>query len=195
MSKESRKFHVPDPLANLYDFANTLDLRHFMHHGVQHPQADELEDAAALGAWLARRRLGDAGKVPSRSAFEAALGLRRALRDYLECEPADRRSKASVKGALDSAMARFPLHVTTAGKEGLKLTASGNDDMAGLSAVVAELYDGAANGTLDRLKMCASGECKRVFFDRSKPGTRRWCLSSLCGNRHKTRSYRERLRH
>ena len=43
------------------------------------------------------------------------------------------------------------------------------------------------NGTLDRLKMCASDECRRVFFDRSKPATRRWCMSSLCGNRMKTR--------
>lgn len=195
MSKESRKFHVPDPLAIVYDFANTLDLRHFVHHGVQHPQADELEDAAALGAWLTRRRLSEPGKVPSSPAFEAALALRRALRDYLDCDPADRRSKTSVKDALDRAMARFPLHVTAAGRGGLKLAASGSDAMAGLSAVVAELYNGAANGTLDRLKMCASDECKWVFFDRSKPGTRRWCLSSLCGNRHKTRTYRERLKH
>jgi predicted RNA-binding Zn ribbon-like protein len=195
MSKESRKFHVPDALANVYDFANTLDLRHFVHHGVQHPQADELEDAAALRAWLTRQRLGEPGKVQSGSAFEAALALRGAIRDYLDCDPADRRSKTSVKDALDSAMARFPLRVTTAGKEGLKLAPGGSGAMAGLTAVVAELYNGAFDGTLDRLKMCASDECKRVFFDRSKPGTRRWCLSSLCGNRHKTRTYRERLKH
>ena len=37
---------------------------------------------------------------------------------------------------------------------------------AGLSSVVAEFYDGSRNGTLDRLKMCASDECRRVFFDR-----------------------------
>jgi predicted RNA-binding Zn ribbon-like protein len=42
--------------------------------------------------------------------------------------------------------------------------------------------------------MCASDECKRVFFDRSKPGTRRWCQSTLCGSREKTRTYRERIR-
>jgi predicted RNA-binding Zn ribbon-like protein len=68
------------------------------------------------------------------------------------------------------------------------------DALAGLSPIVAELYDGSRNGTLDRLKMCASDECHRVFFDRSKPSTRRWCMSSLCGNRMKTRSYRERQR-
>ncbi len=195
MSKESRRFHVPDALANIYDFANSLDLRHFMHRGVQHAQADELENPASLGAWMARHKLGEAGKTPSTATFDAALALRAAIRDYLERDPEARRRDASVSEALEKAMARFPLRVTTTGKQGLKLVPAGAADaMAGLSAVVAELYDGAANGTLDRLKMCASDECKRVFFDRSKPGTRRWCQSTLCGNRQKTRTYRQRLR-
>jgi len=194
MSKESRRFQVPDALANTYDFANSLDLRHFVHHGVQHPQADELQDAAALGTWMAHRRLSEAGKIPSKAAFEAALALRGALRDYIERDPDDRRRDAAIREALDRAMERFPLRVTSIGKEGLKLTPLGSDAIAGLSTIVAELYNGSANGTLDRLKMCASDECKRVFFDRSKPGTRRWCQSTLCGNRQKTRTYRERLR-
>jgi hypothetical protein len=33
---------------------------------------------------------------------------------------------------------------------------------------------------LDRLKMCASEECRWVFYDRSKPGTGRRCASALC---------------
>lgn len=194
MSKESRRFQVPDALANTYDFANSLDLRHFMHRGVQHAQADELEDPAALGAWMARRKLGEAGKTPSNAAFDAALALRGAIRDYLERGPEARRRDASVGDALGRAMERFPLRVTAAGKQGLKLAAAGTDAMAGLSAIVAEIYNGSANGTLDRLKMCASDECRRVFFDRSKPGTRRWCQSTLCGNRQKTRTYRQRLK-
>jgi predicted RNA-binding Zn ribbon-like protein len=63
-----------------------------------------------------------------------------------------------------------------------------------MSLVVAELMAGSITGTLDRLKTCAAEECRRVFFDRSKPATRRWCMSTLCGNRIKTRSYRERHR-
>jgi predicted RNA-binding Zn ribbon-like protein len=74
------------------------------------------------------------------------------------------------------------------------LQAARSDALAGLSAVVAELYDGSIKGTLSRLKLCAAPECRRVFFDRSKPATRRWCMSSLCGNRTKTRTYRERHR-
>ena len=194
MSKTSRKFHVPDPLANLYDFANSLDLRHFVHHGVQHAQADELESAAALGKWLFRHGLTKPDTVPSSTTFEAALTLRGRIRDYLECDPAERRRNFAVGDALSKAMERFPLRVAAVGKEGLQLTPVGTDAGSGLSAIAAELYNGSANGSLDRLKMCASDECKHVFFDRSKPGTRRWCKSTLCGNRQKTRSYRERLK-
>lgn len=194
MSKASRQFQVPDTLANLYDFANSLDVRHFVHHGVQHAEADQLEDAAGLGDWLARHSLNRTGKVPSAATFEAALALRGAIRDYLERQPAERRREAALREALDKAIERFPLRVTASGKEGLKLVPVGTDAASGLSAVIAELYSGSADGTLDRLKMCASDECKRVFFDRSKPGTRRWCQSTLCGNREKTRTYRERIR-
>jgi len=65
MSRESRKFHVPDELANLYDFANTLDLRKFVHHGVRHEQAEELATPSALGAWMRERGLGEHGPPPS----------------------------------------------------------------------------------------------------------------------------------
>jgi predicted RNA-binding Zn ribbon-like protein len=194
MSKASRKFHVPDALANLYEFANSLDLRHFVHHGVQHAQADELESAVALGKWMFHHGLTKPDTSPSSATFGAALGLRDKIRDYLECAPEERKRNVAVGDALNKAMERFPLRVAAVGKQGLELTPVGTDAAAGLSAIVAELYNGSANGSLDRLKMCASNECKRVFFDRSKPGTRRWCQSTLCGNRQKTRSYRERLK-
>ncbi|WP_407158898.1 CGNR zinc finger domain-containing protein [Bradyrhizobium sp. STM 3557] len=188
---------MPDALANLYDFANTLDLRHFVHHGVQHQQADALGDPSALGDWLSARRLSERGAIPSQKAFEAALRLRSAIRDYLKCDPAERRSKPAILDPLDKALRSFPLRVSASGKDGLRLQRADTETEAqpGLSAIVAELYDSASNGTLDRLKMCAAEECQRVFYDRSKPGTRRWCQSTLCGNRMKTRTYRERQKH
>jgi predicted RNA-binding Zn ribbon-like protein len=115
------------------------------------------------------------------------------LRDYLQCDPFERRGNKDVVRALNKALKHFPLAVA-AGDDGMMLRAARDDVLTGLSPIVAELYDGSRNGTLDRLKMCASDECRRVFFDRSKPSTRRWCMSSLCGNRMKTRSYRERQR-
>jgi predicted RNA-binding Zn ribbon-like protein len=192
MSKESRKFHVPDELANLYDFANTLDLRHFVHHGVQHQLAEELGTPSALGEWMKERGLLERSGVPSPRTFDSALRLRSAIRDYLKCDPDERRRKSAIVESLNKAMEPFPLRVAGLGKDGMKLLPAEANVPAGLSAIVAELYDGASSGTLDRLKMCAAAECQRVFFDRSKPGSRRWCQTELCGNREKTRTYRER---
>jgi predicted RNA-binding Zn ribbon-like protein len=193
MSKESRKFHVPDELANLYDFANTLDLRHFVHHGVRHEHGDEVETPSALGEWMQERGLVERGGIPSKKQFDDALRLRAAVREFLKCDPAERLRKRTATDALNTAMEPFPLRVAAQSKEGIKLVPRQRDG-PGLSAVVAEFYDSALNGTLDRLKMCAADECQRVFYDRSKPGTRRWCQSTLCGNREKTRTYRERHR-
>ena len=193
MSKESRRFKVPDELADLYDFANTLDLRHFTHHGVVHPQGDELADVAGFATWMEQRGLLARGAKVTGAAFEAALRLRVCLRDYLQRDPTERgRNKDAIR-SLNEALRLFPLAVVAGGGT-MALRAVREDALAGLSSVVAQLYDGSRNGTLDRLKMCASDECRRVFFDRSKPATRRWCMSTLCGNRIKTRNYRARHR-
>jgi predicted RNA-binding Zn ribbon-like protein len=192
MSKLSRKFKVPDELANLYDFANSLDVRRFTHRGVQHLQSDELTGPQELGAWLTQRGILAERAKFSPAMFDEALELRSAVRAYLQCNPDERRKNKDVIRSLDRVLKRFPLVVKTACGHSPTLAPIRSDPLAGLSAIVAELYDGSRNGVLDRLKMCASEECRRVFFDRSKPATRRWCMSTLCGNRAKTKAYRER---
>ncbi|MDA9476019.1 hypothetical protein XI03_16215 [Bradyrhizobium sp. CCBAU 65884] len=194
MSKESRKFQVPDALANLYDFANTLDVRHFTHFGVEHPESDALGGPKDLADWMRERGLGAKGGHVTPAMFETALRMREALRAYLQCEPSERLRNKSVLGRLNDALAPFPLRVEAHAGRGATLSAAREDALAGLSAIAIELHDATLVGTLDRLKMCASEECRRVFFDRSKPSTRRWCMSTLCGNRMKTRAYRERQR-
>jgi predicted RNA-binding Zn ribbon-like protein len=193
MSKASRQFKVPDELANLYDFANSLDVRHFTHHGVQHAQGDELGGPRELGAWMSQRGLSWTGAKITPAMFDTALQLRASVRSYLECDPLERRRSTAAVQSLNKAISLFPLAVE-ARSDRIVLRPARGDALAGLSSVVAELYDGSVRGTLDRLKMCAAEECRRVFFDRSKPATRRWCMSTLCGNRIKTRNYRERRR-
>ncbi len=193
MSKASKQFKVPDELANLYDFANSLDVRHFTHHGVQHVQGDELGSPRELGAWMAARGLSWTGAKITPAMFETALQLRASVRFYLERDPTERRRNKDAVQSLNKAMSLFPL-TADARSDRMTLRGARDDALAGLSLVVAELYDGSVRGTLDRLKMCAAEECRRLFYDRSKPATRRWCMSTLCGNRIKTRNYRERQR-
>jgi predicted RNA-binding Zn ribbon-like protein len=194
MSRQSKQFEVPDELAHLYDFANSLDVRRFTHHGVQHAQGDELSGPRQLAAWMSQRELSTRNTKITDAMFDNALQLRAGIRAYLECDPAERRKDNEAVRLLNKMMKLFPLVPEARGDRSMTLGAARRDALAGLSVVVAELYDGSINGTLDRLKMCAAEECRRVFFDRSKPATRRWCMSTLCGNRMKTRTYRERHR-
>ena len=194
MSKQSKQFKVPDELANLYDFANSLDVRHFTHHGVPHEQDDELKGPRELGDWMSKRGLLTSGGKITLDMFATALQLRASIRAYLACDPPERRKNRDAARSLNRAMGSFPLVAEARNDQGVVLRAAREDALAGLSVLVAELYEGALLRTLDRLKMCAADECRRVFFDRSKPATRRWCMSTLCGNRMKTRTYRERHR-
>ena len=186
MSKELKKFKVPDQLANLYDFANSLDVRHFTHHGVQHVQGDELTQPRELVVWMARRGLlFTAPKITAdmlipRCSFVLVFGSIWLVTPV----SAPETRKPSIATAT---MRLFPLVVKATDQRGAVLQPCRDDALSGLSVVAAELYDGAIQGTLDRLKMCAAEECRRVFFDRSKPATRRWCTSTLCGNRMKTK--------
>jgi predicted RNA-binding Zn ribbon-like protein len=132
------------------------------------------------------------GAVRTAPTFEAALVLRVKIRDYPKCDPEDRRRKSAAGDALNKAMELFPLRVASVPQAGLKLMPARIDESFGLSAIIAELYDKNGERHARQMKMCASGECQRVFFDRSMPGTRRWRRSTLCGNRDKTRTYRQR---
>ena len=192
MSKQSRQFKVPDSLASLYDFANSLDVRSFTHHGVTHQQHDELVTPQDLAAWMAERGLTNGTARVTPIMLKTARQLRASIRTLLQCDPGERHTDPLVRQELDRVSRHFPLFVATGTDGSLALVPARKDALAGLSTVVAAIHDAALTGTLDRLKMCASEDCRRVFYDRSKPASRRWCLSTLCGNRMKTRSYRAR---
>jgi len=41
-----------------------------------------------------------------------------------------------------------------------------------------------------RLRRCDADDCRMVFHDESRTGTRRWCSMQRCGNRAKVRAFR-----
>lgn len=126
-----KKFKVPDPLANLYDFANSLDLRHFTHHGAQHPQSDELAGPLELGAWMPQRGLLFTSAKITPAMFEVALQLRSSVRDYLQCDPADRGEDREAVLALNRALKLFPLLVEARDDRAMVLRPARGDALAG----------------------------------------------------------------
>jgi predicted RNA-binding Zn ribbon-like protein len=188
----AEKYAVPGELALLYEFLNSIDLRTYVEQGTAHTAADELAALVQLKTWMRERDLLAKGDVVSAADHRRALVLREALRSYLKVSPEDRAGDRRRAAQLSSACAAYPL-VLRASNAGA-VTLQPVSGTSGLGRVVAQFFALAETGRLDRLKVCSSDECHWAFFDRSKPSNRRWCSSSLCGNRQKTRAYRDRHR-
>jgi predicted RNA-binding Zn ribbon-like protein len=192
----SQRYPIPVPpeFALLYEFVNSLDLRCFVHHGEPHVGGDELATVPKLELWMRCRGLLDDGVQLGREEHRNALELRNSLRALLLVAPPDRLIDGKLTALLNASTARFPLILQVSKPGKLELQPLPGVTAGGLGSILAELQGAAASGRLDRLKMCDSEECHWVFYDRSKPGARRWCASALCGNRQKTRAYRLRQR-
>jgi predicted RNA-binding Zn ribbon-like protein len=188
----SDKYPVPPELALLYDFVNSLDRRRFVQNGVAHAGRDELGTPRSLAAWMRERGLLRRREHVDADDHRTALALRKTLRGFLLDPPEHRRRAKAAARRLTAASRKFPLMLTVSdtGAVGLAPVPGAN----ALGDVLGQMIGLATTGRLARLKTCASDECRWIFFDRSKPANRHWCSSSICGNRLKTRAYRERQR-
>lgn len=64
--------------------------------------------------------------------------------------------------------------------------------LALLAPVVWSAGDLLTSGRLSRVRVCANPQCRWLFLDDSKAGTRRWCSMSACGNRAKAQRHYQR---
>ena len=80
------------------------------------------------------------------------------------------------------------------GSDGAELVAAAPDVNGALAALVGIVATSMAEGTWPRMKACREDACGWAFYDRSRNRSSTWCHMSVCGNRAKTRAYRERRR-
>ncbi|MFG1925981.1 CGNR zinc finger domain-containing protein [Cryptosporangium sp. NPDC048952] len=107
---------------------------------------------------------------------ETAKALRTALREALSGDAPD--------------LSAYPLRLEVGATGELRLTAHTGTPQ--LDAVLEAVATSVAQGDWKRLKLCAAPDCRWAFHDTSRSGRGRWCDMEVCGNRHKTRTYRER---
>jgi CGNR zinc finger/Putative stress-induced transcription regulator len=188
----SETYGVPPELALLYDFVNTLDERRYVERGAVHGGGDEIATLPLLTDWMRVRGLLGPDDRVAETDHQAALDLRKALRDFLRSPPAQRSRALSVARKLSTASQGFPLALAVSDTGAVELVPAPGS--SALGRVLAQMLGLARTDRLDRLKTCASDECHWIFFDRSKPANRHWCSSARCGNRQKTRTYRARRR-
>lgn len=173
---------APEPLRLVQAFVNTVDLEH---------EREWLADPRALAEWARRWELVAAGTRFSRADLRRALDLREAFRKQLAANREGRRAPQALETVAATAdAARLTIEFDRSGLPVLTARAGGIDGLGGQLVAIACVA--MLDGSWERLKACRN--CRWAFFDESKNRSARWCSMALCGNRLKTRAYRQRLR-
>jgi predicted RNA-binding Zn ribbon-like protein len=177
-------------LGVLEDFLNTRDERSFTVHGNRHAGGDEIATRAALARWLAQQGLIRAGTRASDADLREAHALRDALRGALAVRAGQGWDGLT---SANRALAGLSLRLEFGADGTPRLSpAAGRAVHAALTRLAAGAATATADGSWQRLKMCAAPDCGWVFHDTSRNGLGRWCSMRVCGNRDKTRAYRQR---
>jgi len=159
------------------DFANTTE----------GPGKDHLRDFADLVTWTRR-----AGALPPTARVERgdlgrALELRAAIYDVFAALASD---DAPPRGALRSLLAVHADAVREGTLEDGDWAWAGSHPDRPLWPIAVAAVDLLRSERLPRLKMC--GNCRWLFLDRSRNGSRRWWSMNECGVHTKMRRYRAR---
>lgn len=164
----------------LRDFVNTYDVD---------CDIDELGAPSDLGGWLAERGLVPAGTRADENDLGAAVALREGLRAAMLGHHGALRPEPPED--LDRVLAALPLRLSL---DGPALVPTHDGARGGLAGIAAAVVRSMAEGAWPRLKVCRAPTCRWAFFDTSRNRSRGWCSMRMCGNRAKTRAYRDRRR-
>lgn len=165
----------------LRDFINTRDIEN---------KRDELSTSTALLDWLMPRGLLTHGAAVRRRDLALATELREGLRtELLKHDGAPVASPA----VLAEISRQLPL-VVDFSQEPPGFMPVDQGVRGGLAALLALVAISGRDDSWNRLKVCAADDCRWAFVDTSRNRSRTWCAMGVCGNRRKTRTYRERHR-
>lgn len=177
--------------ALLRAFVNTLDLRSFSQNGVRHRGGERLATPDDLVTWLGERELLASDPAAVR-ATQWDLVRAHALRAQVRSAIAGADAAAS---SAEEATTRGPemgYRLITVQGEPPALSPAETGVDGALEQIVLAVTASVASGSWHRLKICEAEDCSWVFYDQTRPGRGRWCAADLCGNRMKTRAYRQR---
>jgi predicted RNA-binding Zn ribbon-like protein len=168
---------APGRLALVERFVNTVD----HEHGREMLSSPErLRDLLGLERGV---RIGTAD-------LRRALEVREALRSLALVNNGGVADPHSAD-VLEEATARGRLVIRFDAGESRLEPAAHNVDGA-LADLVGIVHTAMADGTWSRLKACRRDVCGWLFYDRSRNRSAVWCQMAVCGNRVKTKAYRER---
>jgi predicted RNA-binding Zn ribbon-like protein len=189
--------------ALLRAFVNTLDFRSFSQNGVRHRGGERLATPDELVSWLGERELLAADPATVRATdrdLVRAHTLREQVRNAIGGTATGSGSESgtgtgpgvSSAGGADTRGPAMSYRLITVPGEPPALAPAETGVDGALERIVLAVTAAAASGSWQRLKICEADDCRWVFYDQTRPGRGRWCAAELCGNRMKTRAYRQR---
>jgi predicted RNA-binding Zn ribbon-like protein len=159
-------------------FANTLDVE---------DGTDSLTSRSDLTRWLHEHDLLLRRTPSSDEDLALARQLREGLREALEAH----HDGVSVDSpALRAATAQLPLRMDCSG-DGPALEPVDGGVRGALARLLVAVNEAVIADEWRRLKVCRDETCQWAYFDATKNRSKSWC-GPACGNKAKTRSYRER---
>ncbi|MFE9426553.1 CGNR zinc finger domain-containing protein [Kitasatospora sp. NPDC006697] len=160
-------------------------------------EAEELHTPEALAAWV--RQLGPcrdlpAGHPPTPALLALAQQVREAAASLLHAarSPEGAASCPDASRELLNRTAAGPVPVPVLDASGALHWHAPDPVPATLALLARDALELAASPLAARLRQCSGEECGCLFLDTSRPGTRRWCSMSTCGNQAKKAAFRER---
>jgi predicted RNA-binding Zn ribbon-like protein len=180
---------APMPLLRVQAFVDTLD---------QDLGTDVFAHPDEARAWLADAGLRPADPDGPGPGFADDLRLAREAREAIRTligrgavdEPLTPGDLAPLEEILGRSQPR--LDVAADGRVRLGPTLPTERLADGLLALLLIIRDAQADGSWDRLKLCANPDCRWAFYDRTHSRRGAWCDMASCGNRLKNRNLRAR---
>jgi predicted RNA-binding Zn ribbon-like protein len=154
---------------------------------------ETLHGPADLAAWCAAEA-GVTAEALDEGTFAAALALRECLARIFAAHAGGGVPAAGDIAAFNAALAAAPGRARlVADATGLRWgVPAGSGWQSARAALLWSAADLLTGPRRERVRQCDNPECRYLFLDASKAGTRRWCDMASCGNRAKAHRHHQR---
>lgn len=174
---------APVPLLAVQALANTYSYE---------DDEERLPNPEGAREWLIASGLARPDVRVGEAELERLLELRRAVRGLIAANLPETAAEADP--ARDAGLLATHPPPLTSGADGrlelhLDPAASVDEFAAQIAGIV---FRAQLDGEWERLKICASDDCRWAFYDASRNRGGTWCQMEVCGNRAKNRRFRAR---
>lgn len=169
--------------------ALSLDFGYTGDYGYGIAEWESLHGPTELDAWLGER-FGPLARSITDAEFTEAVRLRAAITATARRITTGLSSAPDDVDVINDWAARPAIPPRLAGGTSEPAPAGPTEMLATIAQDAIHTFGAAP----DRVRECAADDCRLIFLDTSRPGSRRWCSMRRCGGRAKARSHYQRHR-